>query len=210
MKHLSLSARSERTTVTVDKESLQKLARYARARGLTLYTYVSRILSAAADIAEGGLCPLDLLTYMKFYRVLIPLEPVPVPLSFLLDLVESIDVDKFAEKAKQLGRRTGLVLSKLADIGFIIRVIPLLREVGLIKDGFWRRISDNVIEVVIIGSSGSEKGAALMKEFVRGLLEALGVDKSEILTRENMIEIRMELPKEIVAQLEEVLLAEEI
>ena len=206
---MALGTRSERTTVTVDRESLQKLAKYARARGLTLYTYVSRILSAAADIAEGGLCPLDLLTYMKFYRVLIPLEPVPVPLSLLLDLVENTDVNKFTEKAKQLGRKTGLVLLKLADIGFIIRVIPLLREVGLIRDGLWRKISDNTIEIIIIGSSGSEKGAVLVKEFISGLLEALGVERREILVKENMIEIRMELPKEIITQLEEALVSEE-
>jgi len=182
---------NKKTTITIDRDLLIKISRIARSRGLTLTNYMTNLLQKALEISTDSFCPLDLLTFLRLYKALTPLEPVPIPLELLLKMIDEIDVNKFREDARKIGHIVGGYLREYMSLREVLDSLYVLREINVVKKIGVLEEKDRY-KIIIIGSIGSEKGAVLLKEFLDGFLEAYGVSGHEIYFENNMVKIVLE------------------
>jgi len=194
---------ADKTTITVNRDLLLKISKIARSRGVTLTSYISNLLKSAYELSQHSYCPLDLMLFLKLYKALIPMDPVPIPLSLLTKILSDVDVNKYLEDVREIGEKVGAYLKQYMDLNELMDSLYVLREVNIVKE---IRIENQGLNyrVTFIGSTDSDKGAVLLKEFIEGFLSSLEIRDYKIYTNENIVDIHFSLPKEYESFKEEV------
>ncbi|MEM3662733.1 MAG: hypothetical protein QXI68_04000 [Sulfolobales archaeon] len=189
---MSVGERSSKTTITIDREALNMIHRLARIRGVSLYNYVSTLLKKIYEVSGESFCPIDIVTFFKYYKALLPLDPIPVPLNILLEMIKDLDAEKYGDMVKDIGFKVGFYLRKTTSVEDVIKDLYILREMNIFKEV---RVYNEggIIKILLVGSVESDKGAYLMEKFIRGVLEAYEIRNVQIEVQKNMLEIRFNM-----------------
>ncbi len=184
------------SNITVNRDLLLKISKVARSRGLTLTSYINTLLRRAYELSQHSYCPLDLMLFLKLYKALIPMDPVPKPLSLLMKILNKVDVTKYLDDVREIGRKIGAYLKGYTDLNELMDSLYVLREVNIVKE---IRIENQGINyrIIFVGSMGSDKGAVLIKEFIEGFFSSLEIRDYKININENIVDIHFSLPKEL-------------
>ncbi|MEZ0290649.1 MAG: hypothetical protein ABWJ42_06130 [Sulfolobales archaeon] len=189
---MSSEKTSDKTTITVDREALKLIHRLAKNRGVSLYNYVSMLFKKIYEVSGESYCPIDMLSFMKYYKIILPLDPIPIPMNLLIMLIEDVDIDRYRDLARDLGHRVGVYMKKTVDLRDLIQDLYVLREMNLFKDAR-ANIEGNSIRILLVGSVESDKGATLLRSFIEGLLEAYEIRDYKIEISRNIIDLWISL-----------------
>jgi len=172
---------SDKTTITVFKESALKIGKLARERGLSLLKVASEALDLAAEVVRDGKTPAEAIPLVKLHKVAPVFDMVYIPLGIVAEILK--DADDYLIQFYDYGRDLGAALSKEVKLSELLKNGDALRS--LIPA---RRVEFQRGALVIMLPPRSGKLAHLFASFLRGLLDGFGCTRHTVSTSSNLIE----------------------
>jgi len=174
---------SDKTTITVCRETALKIGKLTRERGLSLLKVASEALDLAAEVVRDGKTPAEVIPLVKLHKVAPVFDMVYMPLGIVAEILKDADADDYLIQFYDYGRELGAALSKEVKLSELLKNGDVLKS--LIPA---RRVEFQRGNLVVMLPPRSGKLAHLFASFLRGLLDGFGCTRHTVSTSSNLIE----------------------
>jgi len=174
---------SDKTTITVHKESALKIGKLTKERGLSLFKVASEALDLATEVVKDGKTPADIIPLVKLHRVAPVFDMVYMPLGIVAEILKEADTDVYLIQFYDYGKELGAALSKELKLSELLKNGDVLRS--LIPA---RRVEFQRGTLVVMLPPRSGRLVHLFASFLRGLLDGFGCTRHTVSTSSNLIE----------------------
>lgn len=151
-----------RRCIGLDINLAEELKNISRSRGMSIISYLRRLLDEAIDLEKQGYYVPEILHEKKLELILSKLGFVYIPSELLLN----IDITKSTKEIEMIGEKIGKALNELnIDVEEVIERIAVKNDVGVVQSS----------SIILIPVSGVKE---IIKHVLIGMAKSIGMNIS--------------------------------
>lgn len=171
-----------RTTVAVDETIAKKISTLAKKFNLVLSSFSSEALSVAGDLLEMGLMPRDLRKLATLMKIASFIDPIVLPMELFENLIRKASmcgdrcIKELEDDMSYWGKRVASIIKGYyeEDIESLIDAVSKASKIFALRDISVEKLSQDTIEIKLVGVGKSEITTRLTYIFIKSLFEELG------------------------------------